>query len=172
MKDIPKHHLPAFIISTGLGSGLSPKAPGTVGSAAAVIFLFTFWHQLHLGWRIGTALGLLVIGTVAVRRLLRGPYKNSTSDPQEFVIDEWCGISIAMLAMGGSSLLEAGVVFGLFRLFDIWKPIPISSLEKLPGAWGIMLDDIGAGVAALIVHILLVRALPNLLPALAYFGAG
>jgi phosphatidylglycerophosphatase A len=68
-------------------------------------------------------------------------------DPGRIVVDEVCGQLIA-LAFLPAAWVPVAVSFVLFRFFDIIKPWPIRRLEKLPGGWGIMADDVGAGLAA------------------------
>lgn len=68
-------------------------------------------------------------------------------DPSRIVVDELVGVWVAMLGVPNNwqNLLLA---FGLFRLFDIWKPLGIRKFEQMPGGWGVMMDDVAAGVAA------------------------
>ena len=82
-------------------------------------------------------------------------------DPQEVVIDEWAGLSLTLLAASPSSALDLLLAFVLFRFFDIIKPPPVSNAERLPGATGIMLDDLVAGgYALLILQLLRLYVLP------------
>ena len=69
------------------------------------------------------------------------------SDPSEVVIDEVVGIWIALAGISTGNL-HLAAAFLFFRLFDIWKPGPINRLQALPGGWGIMLDDVAAGLLA------------------------
>ena len=69
------------------------------------------------------------------------------SDPPEVVIDEVVGIWIALAGISTGNL-HLAAAFLFFRLFDIWKPGPINRLQALPGGWGIMLDDVAAGLLA------------------------
>lgn len=139
----------AACISSGFGSGYSPKAPGTVGSVAAVlVWLIASW----LGGLSSTtshiiaALLVVVIGTWATKVSLD---EEGGEDPQWIVIDEWAGIFIALVGTLHSNVLHVALAFALFRFFDILKPGPVSKAEDLPGAFGIMGDDIVAGFAAL-----------------------
>ena len=68
-------------------------------------------------------------------------------DPSRITVDELVGVWVAMLGVP-VNWLNLLLAFGLFRLFDIWKPLGIRKLEKLPGGWGVMVDDVAAGVAA------------------------
>ena len=76
-------------------------------------------------------------------------------DPSRIVADEMIGLWIAMIAVP-FSWLNLALAFGLFRLFDIWKPMGIRRMEKFPGGWGVMLDDVLAGLYSLaVMHIYL-----------------
>lgn len=144
----------SYFISTGFYSGLSPKAPGTVGTLFCTLLICAFWnlapnaHQIiavfspGLLCLISTVLGLVCIGYY---------YQNSADqnknkfDPQEIVIDEFAGflLTLAFLPPNNTSLILA---FVAFRFFDILKPWPVKIFEKLPGAWGVMMDDLAAGL--------------------------
>lgn len=134
----------AKILATVFGIGLFPAAPGTLASVvAALVFKFA----LHgLAWPLYLLLLVLLFfaGTAAsaVHAAALG-----RRDPGPIVIDEVCGQLLA-LAFLPAAWVPVAVSFVLFRFFDIIKPGPIRELEKLPGGWGIMADDIGAGLAA------------------------
>jgi phosphatidylglycerophosphatase A len=83
-------------------------------------------------------------------------------DPQIVVVDEVAGLLVTMLPMGQVSWLAVGIGFALFRLFDVFKPWPIRKLEELPGGWGIVLDDIAAGMfgAAVMAGLRFAKVLP------------
>lgn len=140
----------AAFISSGFGSGYSPKAPGTLGSLAAVVawlLLSRIGILSSAASHIIAALVVIVIGTWATKISLD---EEGGEDPQWIVIDEWAGIFIALVGTLESHLLHVALAFALFRFFDILKPGPVSKAEDLPGAFGIMGDDIVAGIAALI----------------------
>jgi phosphatidylglycerophosphatase A len=140
----------AILLSTWFGCGFSPKAPGTVGSLAAVLIGvvlheyagFAWWHYLLL-----TAIFFLpaVWSATATADALK------LKDPQIVVIDEVLGQWIALA--GARHLTPATYIaaFALFRTFDIWKPWPVNKLEALPAGWGINADDLMAGVYAALV---------------------
>jgi phosphatidylglycerophosphatase A len=71
-------------------------------------------------------------------------------DPAKVVVDEVIGVWIAMLGVP-FSLLNLAVAFVLFRIFDIWKPLGIRQMERLPGGWGVMMDDVLAGIYSMIL---------------------
>ena len=143
-----------WFLGVGLGSGLSPKAPGTAGSFA-VLFFAPLWMYLGLQpslWIIGIAaiIGIPICGRTAQ---LMGVH-----DDGRIVWDEFVGQSMVlmpMLALGhlstlnGMTLLNLLIAFALFRLFDIWKPWPIRYFDRsVHGGFGIMFDDILAGIIA------------------------
>jgi phosphatidylglycerophosphatase A len=76
-------------------------------------------------------------------------------DDQRIVIDEIVGLQITMLPIA-INILNLCAAFALFRVFDIWKPFPIKNLQKLPGGWGVVIDDVAAGIYAAIVLWLLI----------------
>lgn len=138
---------PWHLLATGFGSGLSPKAPGTMGTLVALplsVPLQFLPHGLHASLLVlATAFGIWLCERVA--RELR------IKDPACIVFDEFVGMWIAlfMLPVGWYWVLLA---FGLFRLFDILKPWPVGWLDKnLPGGHGIMLDDVAAGLMSFAV---------------------
>ncbi len=80
-------------------------------------------------------------------------------DPGVVVIDEWVGQWIALIAIK-SSILYGIVAFSLFRIFDIWKPYPVNKCERISNGWGVMLDDVVAGIYSfIIIHILILFGL-------------
>lgn len=87
---------------------------------------------------------LLVGGTYTIHRAIRF---DQQEDPQWIVIDEWCGLSVTLLAYNPQDPAWVPyAAFIAFRLFDITKIPPVSQAERLPGAFGIMLDDVVAGI--------------------------
>ena len=147
----------AWALATFFGAGLLKPGPGTYGSVAAVLLWWGAAHVLHPG---GVA---LTIGTLvaAVAATLAGipaativAREANREDPGFVVIDEVAGQWIALIAMP-PDWKHAALGLVLFRLFDIWKPWPVRRLEELPGGTGIMLDDVAAGVLALMVGVAL-----------------
>jgi len=149
------------ITATGLGSGLCPKSPGTVGTLAFLLLwgvVTTLFGLPSTTDSILIALALCIVGLITCKLYLKKLQLERSlvgHDPQEVVIDEWAGMSIALIGAHSLHWFEVLAAFVLFRAFDIVKPPPISLLEKLPGEWGIMLDDVAAGViAALLLYFL------------------
>ena len=141
------------LVATWFGAGLLPKAPGTWGSLAAIPaahLVATIWGVSGL---IGFALAVTFVGVHAAGETAR---LRGIGDPQEVVVDEVAGQSIALLPVYAlvppeATLLRIGAVlfaFTLFRVLDIWKPGPIGALERLPGGWGVMMDDVLGGAVA------------------------
>jgi phosphatidylglycerophosphatase A len=91
-------------------------------------------------------MGVVVAGLLATRISLD---EEGGEDPQWIVIDEWAGVCIALIGADPRNLLGVLGALVMFRIFDIVKPGPVSWAEDLPGAWGIMADDVIAGVCAL-----------------------
>lgn len=147
-----------LLLATGFHLGRVPYAPGTAGSLAAFLVFLAFRHQ---PWTVHLAVLVLLfaVGTYTAHRaekLLAG------HDPSMVVIDEIVGCWAALLQISPSPapLLAA---FVLYRVFDIWKPFPVGLVERLPGGWGIMLDDLVAAIYANLSVRLLVRWLPGVI---------
>jgi phosphatidylglycerophosphatase A len=138
---------PAFWIASGFGAGLSPKAPGTVGTLVAIL-PWLLLRELPLVAYLAAVLAVFVLGVWAAQRVID---ILGAEDPGVVVIDEWIGLWITLLLVPPGWLwLLAGVV--LFRLFDILKPWPVSWADRrLHGGFGAMFDDALAGVYALLV---------------------
>ena len=135
------------VLATFFGLGLFPAAPGTLASAAAVfLYKFALCRLDRLPYMLFLAV-LFAAGTAAAAAYAS---ELGRPDPRRIVVDEVCGqlLALAMFPTGWPAL---AVSFALFRFFDIIKPWPIKSLERWPGGWGIMADDIGAGLAAAVL---------------------
>ena len=143
-----------WIVTFG-GAGLSPIAPGTVGSfaAAAVLFLLSFVTTEPLVFNLVVLLGLAISSVACVALGSWTVEHFARKDPGPMVLDEVAGICLTMLCQvpvgsGERRLLTIAAVFVMFRVFDILKPPPCRHLEKLPLGWGILMDDLMAGVYA------------------------
>jgi len=137
----------AHLLSSVFYVGKLPIAPGTWGSLVALIV----WYLIIPIISSSTLMGLIVVIFVL------GVYVSSVTeihinknDPSSVVIDEWVGQWIALLYLP-QSVLWGLIGFMLFRLFDIWKPYPIKKFDDLHGGWGIMMDDVLAGIFSLII---------------------
>ena len=140
------------LIASGFGSGLVRRAPGTFGSCAALVLWITL-AQLDLLFGLERQLALVgvtfAVGIWTTSQVLKQEFHSARHiDPQFIVIDEWAGLFVSLLGVLPYNWYAAVCGLLLFRVFDILKPWPISRLEQVSGAWGIMLDDILAGVFA------------------------
>ena len=138
---------PLSWISIGFGSGLSPIAPGTIGSLFALLIYFFFFDNLLTSW-----INHLVFLVFILICFLFGLYiyprtVEEDNDPGRFVWDEFVGMWLACFPLSfiGSSFFWLSVCFFLFRIFDIWKPLGIKSFDKKHGAFYVMIDDVLAG---------------------------
>ena len=141
---------PAGWIALGFGSGLSPVAPGTVGSIFAAL-LWLLLRELDPVWIVLVIVAASAIGVwasnIAIARI-------GVDDPGSIVWDEFVGQWIALLPLLVWPMNDWWVVvgFGLFRLFDVAKPWPVSWADRhVKGGFGVMLDDALAGLYAALV---------------------
>jgi phosphatidylglycerophosphatase A len=153
---------PAHFVALGFGSGLAPRAPGTFGTLAAV----------GLYWLLAPVLAPLAIAFAAIPLFFLGIWASDVTardlgaqDHGSIVIDEIAAfLPLAAFAAAGQKMVSdtiffQAVAFGLFRLFDIWKPFPIRQFEqRLKGGFGVMFDDLVAACYAYVVLIVLVVA--------------
>ncbi len=141
---------PARIIATWFGCGYVPKAPGTVGSLAALALAWVMHRYTGLMWGNFAFLAMLLI-PFAVWSAHVTSQATGLRDPQIVVVDEVVGQWITLAGafrLNATSWIAALV---LFRLFDVWKPFPVRRLERLPGGVGIVADDAMAGVYGALV---------------------
>jgi phosphatidylglycerophosphatase A len=146
----------ATLVATFFGVGRLHPGPGTWASAATVVLWWILSKGVPVAWQPVAAalLALLIIG-IGIPAATRVARASGSKDPQFVVIDEVAGQLIALIAAPITwKCLLAGFV--LFRGFDIVKPPPVRSLERLPEGFGIVIDDVGAGLYALLcMHALL-----------------
>ncbi|MBQ3839505.1 MAG: phosphatidylglycerophosphatase A [Fibrobacter sp.] len=154
------------LVTTFFGSGMSPKAPGTMGSLAATIVAYPMALLANNLLGNGAELILcrfccvnlyflmaaLIVFFGAIPFVNKAMRDTGTEDPGWIVIDEVCGIFMA-LAFFPTDIIVAhpwflAIAFGLFRFFDILKPLGIHRFEKFPRAWGVMADDLLGGFYA------------------------
>lgn len=133
----------ALVLSTWFGSGLFPFASGTIGTLAAVPLILAL-DSLGIRSSVYTVLVAVVISVWASDRTQDVLGKK---DPSEVVIDEVAGFLLTM-ALLPHTWLALCLGFFLFRFFDVLKPFPIKHLEKLKGGFGIVFDDLLAGLYA------------------------
>jgi phosphatidylglycerophosphatase A len=128
------------------GAGLLPLAPGTWGAAVGALFMLPLIGSSNSVYLILIVLALILltwVGALVAKKL----EPQWGEDPKQYVMDEFVGVWVSILghAFSWQNILMA---FLLFRVFDIWKPLGIRRFEKIPNGWGVMLDDVAAGVAA------------------------
>ena len=135
------------IVSCGF-LGCSPVAPGTVGTLGGVLIAWSLRGAApYLLW-----VAIAVLAVYLVGRALGGwAEEYAGKDPGIFVLDEVAGYLVTIAWIAPPSYLTLAVGFFVFRFFDIVKPAGIRRLEKIPGADGILLDDVLAGLYGLIV---------------------
>lgn len=136
-----------MFLATGAHIGRIPIAPGTFGSLVGLPIVYLF---AKTDWILASLLtGMLVLISVRVAHLAERQL--NAKDPGCIVIDEVAGMCVTLLAI--PLTLTTGIAgFFLFRIFDVIKPPPARQLEKvLPGGWGVVMDDVVAGIMANIV---------------------
>jgi phosphatidylglycerophosphatase A len=151
------------LVATGLSTGYAPVASGTVGTLTGIaIYLLPGFEQplwmslwILLGLVVGVFTSARVAGIIG-NQLTTSAQKakeifqkesHASADPSIVVIDEIVGVWIALFLLP-KSVTAIVIAFLAFRLFDIVKPFPAKQLEQLPNGWGIMLDDVAAGIYA------------------------
>jgi phosphatidylglycerophosphatase A len=138
----------AIAVGSAAGAGFAPRAPGTAGSIVGVLIYLGIEAANAGAYYAHAIIFFFIVGTWASARVER-LYGH---DSQRIVIDEVIGQMVTFGLFAGRYQLSAiyiGLGFGLFRLFDIVKPFPVRRLERLPGGFGVIADDVGAGLYAL-----------------------
>jgi len=149
-------------LATGFGSGYVPFAPGTAGALVGSLILWGLHYlwQRNFSGQVISGQWLLVLLTlifffagVVAGNALEPEWGH---DPSKIVIDEIVGLWVAMWFVP-FSIQNMALAFLLFRVFDIWKPLFIRKMERFEGGWGVMLDDVMAGVFANLILQLISR---------------
>ena len=134
---------PWHLLATGFGSGLSPVVPGTMGSLAAIPFLYL---MTFLPWQLYSLVVMMSI-CIGVYLCHRTAKDMGTHDHGSIVWDEFVGMWITLMALPTMDWQWVAAGFVIFRIFDMWKPWPIRWFDRnIHGGMGIMVDDIVAGV--------------------------
>lgn len=140
--------------------GFVPFAPGTFGALAALVFWYfmpTISLNLYILFLIIFILFSVWVSSKAIenKKSLKNDKKHN--DPSWIVIDEAVGVLITIIPLYiySFSWIKLLIAFILFRFFDILKPYPIKKIEKLPKGWGIIFDDVLAGIYAMLVLFIL-----------------
>lgn len=147
----------AWAVATFFGVGRLRPGPGSWGSLAALGLWAGYARLTPAGWHAaGAAAGAVAALAAGIAAATRVERQAGQTDPSFVVIDEVCGQLITLIGspLGWKSLLAG---FILFRAFDIVKPPPVRRLERLSGGWGIMFDDVAAGLYALLLMRLLLH---------------
>lgn len=136
-------------VASGLGLGYIPPAPGTFASAAGAVVC---WLLRCLPGATGPLILVWLFVAVAVTGVLISPRAQALygePDPRRFVLDEIAGVwATCLLFWWRGPLATAAAAFLVFRGFDGLKPFGLRRLEKLPGGWGVMADDLGAAACS------------------------
>ena len=133
----------AFVLATGFGSGYSPIAPGTAGSAVGLVFVWGMSY-LSLPGQLAAVLAVSVLSILAADMVAR---TTGLKDPGLVVADEIAGMMVTMIAIP-FTLKTAVIGFILFRVMDVVKPPPARQFERFKGGIGIVADDLMAGLYA------------------------
>jgi phosphatidylglycerophosphatase A len=139
-------------LGTGFGAGLSPIAPGTAGT---LVGLVTFWPLVALPRtvQVGAIIVVSLVGVWAASLVAR---REGRKDPGLAVVDEIVGMWISLFWVPWS-LKTVVAAFLLFRVMDVVKPFPARQFERFPKGWGIVADDVMAGIYANLVLQLILR---------------
>ncbi len=151
-------------MANGFGSGRLPVAPGTWGAAVALLMIYPFAHWTLLSPSQFTLfLSVIIVIFIGIGVKACDVLEEEWGkDPKQVVIDEMIGVWIAILGHP-LSIFSFIASFILFRFFDIAKPLGIRRLENIKGGWGVMLDDVLAGVYAnIVLQVLVASGLPEL----------
>jgi phosphatidylglycerophosphatase A len=144
----------AKLIATALGAGYSPVAPGTCGTAVAVPLVWAL--RMLPWWQFGIA--AIIVTAIGIAAADRADRAWGSHDDQRIVIDEVAGYMFTMLLVSRGTWAPLACGFVAFRFFDIVKPPPVRWLdENLGGGWGVVLDDVAAGIMGMLVMVALDR---------------
>ncbi|MEM7007915.1 MAG: phosphatidylglycerophosphatase A [Thermodesulfobacteriota bacterium] len=139
----------ANIIATFFYVGLIPIGPGTFGTLAAIPLFYALTFTPFYLYLVITVVIILI--SVWASKVAEEIYKKE--DPGQIVVDEVCGFLVTMILVP-PTVSNIFIGFLLFRIFDITKPYPVRKFERIPNGWGVVLDDVAAGVYACItLHI-------------------
>lgn len=149
-------------LTTGFFSGYSPFAPGTMGALVATVMWVVASIWLDYTCMLAATAVCIVVFTLASIAPINRLEKVWGEDPSRVVVDEMVGVWICLLLVPRDAALFSTrywvyviAAFALFRLFDIWKPLGVRKMESIGGGWGVMMDDILAGVYGAIVMLVI-----------------
>jgi phosphatidylglycerophosphatase A len=148
-----KPSLLVSLIATSFGAGFSPVAPGTAGTVTAIPIAWALARAGEWPFIFGT-IAISIVGTWAASRFCRA---SGLDDDQRIVVDEVAGYLVTLLLVP-KTWVHLALAFVLFRLFDIWKPPPVRQIDRrVHGGFGVMADDLAAGVYGALVLLALDR---------------
>ena len=153
----------SVIISTFFGAGYFPKVPGTTGTLIATLVYLLLPVKLFgsLEKNVIFLICVLIVCFISVFFISKAETKLG-HDNSKIILDEFLGYFIAVVFLP-KTIIIAVFAFILFRFFDIFKPEPVNVLQKLPAGWGVMADDIMAGVYTNISLQILIRVFPKII---------
>ena len=140
------------------GIGYFPGFPGTIASlvTAAIAYVLASNIEIMWVWEVEIFFVLLLLGLVSGVDLVK---HQNIKDPKWFVMDEAAGMWLSMLILPKNNIWVVLTAFAMFRVFDIWKPWLIRKAEKVPGATGIMLDDVLAAIPSWVITFVIWKTL-------------
>lgn len=140
----------AYAVATWFGAGRFPVGPGTAGSIAAMLLALAGWYGAGLPpWSFAAAGVLLCFPAAWAAREVE--QVEARHDPSFVVVDEVAGQWITLIAVDPTQPWQWLAALVLFRIFDILKPPPLRRLERLPHGWGVVADDLAAGLYAIMM---------------------
>ena len=140
----------ALVLATWGGCGFFPAAPGTVGAAVGAIIAWVLVARLGLHpWWLAAVTLVLFLPAVWSARVAEERF--GRPDPPQVVVDEVLGQWIALCAVSPDAWPSWVLGFVLFRVFDVAKPYPIGRFERFGGGYGVVADDLAAGVCAMMI---------------------
>lgn len=142
------------ILATGFGSGYAPIAPGTAGT---IIGIPVYLAISHFSWPFYLIL-LTIFSFLAIYISGEAERIFNEKDSQQIVIDEIVGLLFTFFLVS-PTVVHIALGFALFRLFDILKITPVDLCQRLPGGYGVVADDVAAGIYANIVLLIMIRSL-------------
>jgi phosphatidylglycerophosphatase A len=154
-----KLNIRTLLASLG-GVGFIPFMPGTFGTLAALGIYLLLPSTLYSGGYRWLMSGVILLLSLAAVFISRAAEKVLGEDAGSIVIDELCGFFVATLFLP-HSLIIGLYAFVLFRVFDIAKPFPIYRSQRIPGGWGVVIDDVLAGIYANILLRILIHIYPR-----------
>jgi len=156
---LPERNFYTFT-ATLLGAGFFPGAPGTAGTVVAAVLYFLIPEVYFNKFLPG--IPILILFTLITVHITGKAEKGMKKDDSRIVLDEFSGFFFAVLFLP-KKLVILIIAFILFRIFDIFKPEPVRSLQRLGSGWGIVADDVMAAIYANICLQILIRIIPDLI---------